>query len=589
MTNFKAAFSMVLILSLLYTSLVMVPDGEENKADGVYSEGEWTKLSDDIPLSDYFRWSHDSGRIAFYDQPESGTICTYVVSLAGVGPSKIAGSDTSCYVPVWSGDDSSICYWNYEYRETRWGEEGPNLYLMDSDGSDKMKITDHYTIRTHAFCDDDDRILFFSCHDNMNGWFHLYSIDPDGSNEKMIGDHGTGHFLSVSPEGTRVVYEQRPYYNRPGSMYVMNTDGTNDIRIYTSTMEGTTNQHLMMTWSPDGRRVLFADGKGAEREIITVMANGSDLKALTGNEVEESIVSAEGEQVWNPHTGRIVYSSMASGSWDIWTMKPDGTDKVQITDSPHDEINGLWSPDGKRIAFLSDKDGQRGLYYVTLGGGSNGGGGDDDDDPGDPPGVDGNDTDGDGYADEVDAFPEDDQEWSDGDGDGVGDNSDRFPNDPAASKDLDGDMYPDEWNPGMSSDDSTTGLELDAFPYDFYEQTDLDSDGIGDNSDDFPSDPAASRDSDGDGYPDSWNENMTEEDSTTDLSLDGFPDDPLKWEDDDIEGDSIKLFIIIAIGLVLFIVVMAVLIIVSLVLKGKKKYRVPEDTMDLDEEVTPPT
>ena len=63
--------------------------------------------------------------------------------------------------------------------------------------------------------------------------------------------------------------------------------------------------------------------------------------------------------------GKIVFSSIASGNWDIWSVKPDGSGLTQITDTRINEHSPAVSPDGKEIVFV---DTQRSLWITNLDG-----------------------------------------------------------------------------------------------------------------------------------------------------------------------------------------------------------------------------
>jgi Tol biopolymer transport system component len=55
--------------------------------------------------------------------------------------------------------------------------------------------------------------------------------------------------------------------------------------------------------------------------------------------------------------GRIAFQSTGAGSWDVFTMNPDGSDIVDLTNSPTaDEYDPVWSPGGRQIAFWTDED-----------------------------------------------------------------------------------------------------------------------------------------------------------------------------------------------------------------------------------------
>ena len=57
------------------------------------------------------------------------------------------------------------------------------------------------------------------------------------------------------------------------------------------------------------------------------------------------------------HNGKIVFQSNRTGNADIYTMNPDGSNRVQLTTTPSEDVDPRWSPDGTRIVFASDRTG----------------------------------------------------------------------------------------------------------------------------------------------------------------------------------------------------------------------------------------
>jgi serine/threonine protein kinase/Tol biopolymer transport system component len=77
----------------------------------------------------------------------------------------------------------------------------------------------------------------------------------------------------------------------------------------------------------------------------------------------------QGEPTWSPDGRFIAYSSDKSGNFDIWVQPAGEGNAVQVTHSPAHDWQPDWSPDGKRIAFRSEREGG-GLYIVPALGGS---------------------------------------------------------------------------------------------------------------------------------------------------------------------------------------------------------------------------
>jgi len=70
-------------------------------------------------------------------------------------------------------------------------------------------------------------------------------------------------------------------------------------------------------------------------------------------------------------TERIAFASDRDGDYDIYAMNPDGSNVVQLTQGPGENMGGSWSPDGSKIAFLSTRDGGAAEIYVMQANGGN--------------------------------------------------------------------------------------------------------------------------------------------------------------------------------------------------------------------------
>jgi Tol biopolymer transport system component len=74
-----------------------------------------------------------------------------------------------------------------------------------------------------------------------------------------------------------------------------------------------------------------------------------------------------------PPQGRIVFQSDRNGinNYDIYAITIDGTSETRLTDSPANDRDPVWSPDGTKIAFMSQRDGDKGQIYLMDANGNN--------------------------------------------------------------------------------------------------------------------------------------------------------------------------------------------------------------------------
>jgi Tol biopolymer transport system component len=102
---------------------------------------------------------------------------------------------------------------------------------------------------------------------------------------------------------------------------------------------------------------------------LTAKNTGRSVQAIATANVTISLSPSVDGTTANPInkiTG-FVFQSFQN-NWDIWYVKEDGSGKVNLTNSPKNEWQPAWSPDGSRIAFVSDKEGSNQIYVMEVDG-----------------------------------------------------------------------------------------------------------------------------------------------------------------------------------------------------------------------------
>jgi TolB protein len=146
-------------------------------------------------------------------------------------------------------------------------------------------------------------------------------------------------------------------------LFVINADGSGKRRLSRSPLAA--NGGLSgPAWSPDGRKLAFSielrgsaglcDRAGAcNEEIFVINADGSGLRRLTRNAVPD------GDAVWSPDGRKIAFMSRREGTGeDVFVMNADGGDQRNLTHKPGNEVGSAWSPDGRAILFTAVPPGQ---------------------------------------------------------------------------------------------------------------------------------------------------------------------------------------------------------------------------------------
>jgi len=102
--------------------------------------------------------------------------------------------------------------------------------------------------------------------------------------------------------------------------------------------------------SPDGRSIVFVSDRSGNLEIYLEDLDTGAIRQLTDNEAYDNM------PVFSPDGRKILFMSDRSGNYDIWEMNADGTSPVNITDDPANDLRPRYSADQRYIVFDSDRD-----------------------------------------------------------------------------------------------------------------------------------------------------------------------------------------------------------------------------------------
>jgi Tol biopolymer transport system component len=219
---------------------------------------------------------------------------------------------------------------------------------------------------------DGKQIVFQSDrHNSMMGDREIYLMDADGTNIKRLTFREESDETPVwSPDGSKILFSS--YITAENNeLFLMNTDGSNIIQL---TYHPGRDGH--QKYSPDGTRIIFnsqRDDEGQSEirnyEIYEMDLDGSHVKRLTDFPEWDTYpsISPDGSKiVWRrvlPTGG----NSSSGRNSEIFVMNRDGSDPMNMTNSPAFDGYPSWSPDGMKIAFASNRNGKtRGNFHIYI-------------------------------------------------------------------------------------------------------------------------------------------------------------------------------------------------------------------------------
>src|ERR1017187_8187160 len=166
-----------------------------------------------------------------------------------------------------------------------------------------------------------------------------------------------------SPDGKRLIFQTtRPPYECD-QMFLMNADGTDQHLV--STGKGRTtcayfladNKHIVYSSTHLAGDACPATPDRSKGYLWGVFAGYDIFLATDQGKIEKRLTDAPGydaETTVNWKTGTLLFTSLASGDLDLWTMRPDGSHKKKITSTTGYDGGAVFSLDGKQIVWRAN-------------------------------------------------------------------------------------------------------------------------------------------------------------------------------------------------------------------------------------------
>jgi serine/threonine protein kinase len=357
-------------------------------------------------------FSPDGNEIAYAWRGENNDNSDIYVKLIGAGgPLRLTSGPAREYCPAWSPDGRYIAF-------VRDGPSGARAayYLIPALGGAERKIGEAYG-PDHIFgrCIDwslDGKYLIVAdrmAPEDSRSSILLLSVE-DGQRKALVSQ--PDFYVSnptLSPDGNLVAYVQGAGFP-VGDVHLVPARGGQPRRLTTDgrTLDG-------LAWTADGKEIVFSSNRGGLWRMWRIAVSGGTPEPVNGvgEGAASPTISTRGHRLayvhrridWNvwrmsgpgwkgrrpgpaptkviassrddheaafsPDGKRIAFASDRSGSIEVWTCDSDGANQAQLTSlRAADAGSPRWSPDGKTIAFDARLEGHGDIFVISAEGGA---------------------------------------------------------------------------------------------------------------------------------------------------------------------------------------------------------------------------
>ena len=276
-------------------------------------------------------WSPDSRELIY---SMAGSLWRQAI---GTGVARQLTAASYDYQPDWSPDGRWVIYSSYR-------NDAVELWILElASGAAKPLLANGAVNVEPRFSPDGKRIVFVSTLYNKR--FHIFTADIDEGKLKNV-ERLTGEHKSELPR-----YYYSPY-----------------------------DHEINPVWTRDGQGIIYVSNRNhiygtggfwrTPSRISLRPAAGADTAAGVAHEFHYEETNWKARPDVSPDGSRLVYSSYLGRSWhNLWVMPAGGGDAFPITYGDWDETYPRWAPDGTRIAFISNQNGNTEIGIERIPGG----------------------------------------------------------------------------------------------------------------------------------------------------------------------------------------------------------------------------
>lgn len=229
------------------------------------------------------------------------------------------------------------------------------IYKIDYDGYNLQQLTNNKSINIYPRVSPDGKKIVYTSYRDGNP--DLYIMDVDGKNNQPLSvSQGLNVTANWSPDGTKLVLTMTKAKHSP-NLYLFDVNSKTTKRLTFGSQVDVSGY-----FSPNGRELVFVSNRSGIPQLYISSIDGTNVRRLVTSEYSSS-------PVWSPKGDRIVFTmKTGQGTFDIFLYDIPKGDYYRLTYSDGSNESPFFSPDGRFIVFVSNRNRKWELYTMFIDG-----------------------------------------------------------------------------------------------------------------------------------------------------------------------------------------------------------------------------
>jgi eukaryotic-like serine/threonine-protein kinase len=345
------------------------PDGKKiafrswNYGTGLFvmnSDGSQIERLNDFGFNP--NWSPDGREIAFADEViwdfEGRSLHSRLWAVNVASRARRLITEQDAVQPNWSPHGQRIAFWGQQKGSHR------DIWTIAADGGTATPVTDDAFIDWNPVWSPTGEHLYFLS--NRGGEMNLWRVAIEEATGQLRGvpepatlSSNDCQYVSFARNGTALVYSQ---VNRTENLWQIAFDPVaGQVRGTAEPLTQGLKRYANFTFAPDEKRFVYLARGEPQQDLFIADLNGQQLQRLTDD------VAQDLAPHWSPDGQRIAFISDRSGQYEIWQVQPDGNGLTQLThgaDKDHEAVGPVWLPNAKQLLYQLRN---REVYVMNVG------------------------------------------------------------------------------------------------------------------------------------------------------------------------------------------------------------------------------
>lgn len=260
----------------------------------------------------------------------------YLMDWDGANVERLTNHKSIAISPDISPDGSKVAYTAFVQR-AKSKSRNADMFVFDLKSKQRWLVSYRQGINSGASFGQDSKSLFLTLSQNASPDIYKMTIDGTLISKLTNGPRGSMNVEpALSPDGKRIAFSS----DRSGvpMIYLMNADGSNQKRV---TFSGKYNS--TPAWSPDGSKIAFAGWDDDHYDIFTMNTDGSNMARITSARKKSGKWAQNESPVFSPDGRLLLYTSDRSGTHQLYISNLDGSEERRITNDSFNYFKPKWS------------------------------------------------------------------------------------------------------------------------------------------------------------------------------------------------------------------------------------------------------